>query len=231
MSFDVDIYEAGSKKRGDLYVCSGHAKVGMVGLNGVQKCALQGCSTRCAQPSCGKGPSFGAEGTKKVEFCAGHARDGMVDLKSTKCAQRGCTKIPSLGVPGTRQREFCRENARDGMVDLINRNSAHRGCAKAAPRSVSGTKRRESCREHAKDGMVNVRDAVVLGPETALDRDILQQQCHHMPVLQLKSEEAAPAPAPLTSTEQDCREEASLGLRTSPPLTTTVQRAEADFVG
>ena len=106
-----------------------------------------------------------------MEFCAGHARDGMVDLKSTKCAQRGCTKIPSLGVPGTRQREFCRENARDGMVDLINRNSAHRGCAKAAPRSVSGTKRRESCREHAKDGMANVRDAVVLGPETALDRD------------------------------------------------------------
>lgn len=41
-----------------------------------------------------KVPSFGVPGTKTVEFCRGHANQGMVDVHRNKFAQQSCTKFP-----------------------------------------------------------------------------------------------------------------------------------------
>ena len=41
---------------------------------------------RCAHPGCLKQPSYGAEETKMAELCAGHAKDGMVDVIKKRCA-------------------------------------------------------------------------------------------------------------------------------------------------
>ena len=36
----------------------------------------------CKTEGCGKKPSYGVAGTKTVEYCAQHAPDGMVNVKS-----------------------------------------------------------------------------------------------------------------------------------------------------
>lgn len=39
---------------------------------------------RCGYPGCTKGPSYGVAGTKKREFCAQHATEGMVNVCSRR---------------------------------------------------------------------------------------------------------------------------------------------------
>ena len=62
---------------------------------------------KCRTEGCGKLPSFGAAGTKTVEYCAQHAPEGMVDVRSKKCRTEGCGKLPSFAVTGTRTGEYC----------------------------------------------------------------------------------------------------------------------------
>lgn len=57
----------------------------------------------CAHLGCSKLPSFDVEGTRKREFCAGHAKRGMVDVSSKKCAHLGCSKGLSFGGAGTKR--------------------------------------------------------------------------------------------------------------------------------
>ena len=53
----------------------------------------------CGNLGCNKHPAYGVEGSKTVEFCAGHKKEGMVDLKNSKrCGHPGCNKRPSYGV-------------------------------------------------------------------------------------------------------------------------------------
>ena len=40
--------------------------------------------------------------TKTGEYCAQHALEGMVNVKSKKCRTEGCGKLPSFGVTGTK---------------------------------------------------------------------------------------------------------------------------------
>ena len=46
-------------------------------------------------------PSFGVAGTRTVEYCAQHALEGMVDVRTKKCRTASCGKVPYFGVAGT----------------------------------------------------------------------------------------------------------------------------------
>ena len=77
------------------------------------------CSRKqCRAEGCSKGPSFGVTGSKEVEYCAGHAPDGMVNVKSRKCRTVGCSKGPSFGKAGSNTGEYCSQHAPDGMVKV-----------------------------------------------------------------------------------------------------------------
>ena len=51
---------------------------------------------RCGRDGCTKHSSYGKVG-RKAEFCAKHAREGMVNVVSKRCGHHGCTKQPSYG--------------------------------------------------------------------------------------------------------------------------------------
>ncbi len=113
-------------------------------------------------PGCTIEPSFGVEGTKKREFCVGHAKERMINLKINrrKCTHPSCTKEPSFGIEGTKKTEFCAGHAKEGMIDLKNinrRRCTHPSCTKRPPFGAKGTQRRYFCAGHAKDGIVHVQ--------------------------------------------------------------------------
>ena len=53
-----------------------------------------------------------------VEYCAQHALEGMVYVKSNKCKTEGCGKSPSFGVAGSKTVEYCAQHALEGMVNV-----------------------------------------------------------------------------------------------------------------
>lgn len=56
-------------------------------------------SKRCSHEGCTKLPSWGLAGSRKHEFCAQHAMEGLVEVvrKWKTCSYEGCTKLPSWG--------------------------------------------------------------------------------------------------------------------------------------
>ena len=77
-------------------------------------------------------------------YCAQHAPDGMVNVKSRKCRTEGCGKQPSYGVAGTQTVEYCCQHARDGMVIIYSsRKCRTEGCGKKPSYGVAGTKTAE----------------------------------------------------------------------------------------
>lgn len=56
---------------------------------------------RCAEDGCLTAPGYGMENSA-AQYCARHAKPGMVDVKNKKCLGEGCRKAPSYGVPNTR---------------------------------------------------------------------------------------------------------------------------------
>ena len=95
-------------------------------------------------------------GSKTVEFCSQHAKDGMVDVKSKRCAHPSCTKHARYGVEGTNARVFWSQHAREGMVDITSKRCAHPSCTKRRSYGVEGTNA-VFCSQHAEDGMVNAK--------------------------------------------------------------------------
>ena len=69
---------------------------------------------KCRAERCGKQPSFGVAGTKRAEYCAQHALEGMVDVKGRKCRTEGCGTQPSFGVAGTKTMAYCAQHALEG---------------------------------------------------------------------------------------------------------------------
>ena len=102
-------------------------------------------------------PSFGVTGTKTAEYCAQHAPDGMVDVKSRKCRTESCEKWPSFGVEGTRAGECCAQHTPDGMVSVSSRKCKTEGCGKQPSLGVPGTNTLEYCAQHASDSKINVK--------------------------------------------------------------------------
>ena len=92
-----------------------------------------------------------------MEYCAQHAREGMVDVKSKKCRTASCGKVPSFGVAGTKTAEYCAQHAPEGMVNVKNRKCRTEGCGKLPAFGVAGTITGKYCAQHAPEGMVNVK--------------------------------------------------------------------------
>lgn len=73
---------------------------------------------RCDHQGCPKKASFGLEESKKVEFCAQHKKQGMVDVYNTssRCIDSACTIRSSFGLEGSKKAEFCAKHKKQGMV-------------------------------------------------------------------------------------------------------------------
>lgn len=95
---------------------------------------------RCGHPRCTTRASFGADGSKKAEFCSRHARDGMVDIYSTRnrCLHPSCTTRAHFGVEGNKKGEFCSEHAKPGMVDFRNKKRGRDSSSSVTPRGAFG---------------------------------------------------------------------------------------------
>ena len=113
---------------------------------------------KCRTENCGREPSFGVAGTKKREYCAQHAPDGMVNFKNRKCRTQGYGKGSLFGVAGTKTAEYCAQHTPDGMVDVCSRKCRTESCGKKPSFGVAGTKKREYCAQHAPNGMVDVKN-------------------------------------------------------------------------
>lgn len=93
----------------------------------------------------------------KAEFCVGHKKAGMVNVRTKRCGRQGCSKVPSFGVVGSKA-EFCFAHKTDVMVNVTKtKRCAHPGCGKHPSFGVDGSKKREFCNEHKKPGMVYVK--------------------------------------------------------------------------
>jgi len=80
-----------------------------------------GGHSRCRAEGCPKQPTYNFSGVRGAIFCAGHARDGMVDVRNKRCKYPGCHKQPSRGVLGAPS-QYCRGHAPADMVVSRNRS-------------------------------------------------------------------------------------------------------------
>ena len=70
-------------------------------------------------------------GTKKREYCAEHAAEGMVNVASKKRANDGCygaSRMPH-SMAGNRKLETCDRQAVEAMVSVGARTCAKDGCS------------------------------------------------------------------------------------------------------
>lgn len=115
--------------------------------------------SRCGHLGCSKRPTYGIEdsaGSKRAQFCAPHAKPGMVNVSRRRCAHVGCMRHPSFAIKGNKSLLFCLQHSTDEMVDIHNvRRCGHEGCVKHPTYGVPGTRRAEFCAPHALDGMVS----------------------------------------------------------------------------
>ena len=113
-------------------------------------------SKMCGHPDCPKHPAYGVEGSKTAEFCAGHRKEGMVNVVSQRCSHPGCNKQPAFGLEGSKKKEFCAEHKKEGLVIVGRKRCSHSGCDKQPSYGVQGTKAAEFCAQHKQEGMVDV---------------------------------------------------------------------------
>ena len=103
----------------------------------------------CSHGDCSKRANW-EQGSRTRFFCAGDAKEGMVNLqKNKKCAHPGCTKQLSFGIAGSMKREFCAGHATEGMIYLQSKKCAHQGCNKSPSFGIAGSTKREFCAGHA----------------------------------------------------------------------------------
>jgi len=110
-------------------------------------------SKKCVSDECPKKPSYGVAGSRKAEYCAQHALEGMVGVYLKKCVP----KLPTYGISGSRKAEYCAQHALEGMVDVHSKKCVHDGCFKRPSYGISGSRKTEYCAQHALEGMFNVR--------------------------------------------------------------------------
>lgn len=72
---------------------------------------------QCSHSGCKTIPYFGMVGSKKQEFCARHAKPGMIDVIHKRCDHQGCNTRPHFGMAGGKA-EFCRRHAKQSMVNV-----------------------------------------------------------------------------------------------------------------
>jgi len=169
-------------------------------------------------------PSY--RGTKKREFCVGHAKEGMIDLmhinrRREKCMHPGYTSLPSFGVAGPRRRERV---AGMGMTDdgettwgtwvFFNRRTEPLAGAKTKPSkpktraagegdsgaAPSRERNQRSYRDAPADPDTMVRGAKTSCPHLANAGPCLAGRCSSISFLKVKplhlEEDAAPVVKP-----------------------------------
>ena len=80
-------------------------KCGKVQSSGVKDKKIVDCSAYQACQRCGKRSSFGVAGTRKAEYCAQHAPDGMVNVRYKICRTEGRHKQVRFGEVYTKTSE------------------------------------------------------------------------------------------------------------------------------
>ena len=71
-------------------------------------------STEC----CSKQPSYGVADSKKAEYCAQHAPDGIFNVVIKRCVHGGFSMRPSYGVVESKKAKYCTHHAPTGMANV-----------------------------------------------------------------------------------------------------------------
>ncbi|CAN0455674.1 unnamed protein product [Ectocarpus sp. 12 AP-2014] len=114
----------------------------------------------CAHPACEKTPSYGAPDSKKREYCARHAPDGMRIVCNKKCISPNCTKSARYGEDGSQSRNFCGHHAHESMTSWWTKRCGHQEGRATPSFGVVGSKTGEFCPRHAKKDMVDIRPRI-----------------------------------------------------------------------
>ena len=59
------------------------------------------------------------EAKRLIEFCVGHKKDSMVNVKLKRCTCDGC---------GIKMTEFCSQHMKEGTVDVDSRSCSYASC-------------------------------------------------------------------------------------------------------
>ena len=100
-------------------------------------------SKKCKTEGCGKQPSFGVAGTKRVEYCAQQASDKTIVVKNRKCKTHGCGKWLTFGLGGRKTAEYCSQHTPD-------RKCGTGGCGEKPSFGVANTITAEYCAQHVR---------------------------------------------------------------------------------
>ena len=66
---------------------------------------------QCIGDGCTKYANHGLTGSRKPDYCAGHALEGMVNVWKKQCIGDGCTKYANHGLTGSRKPDYCAGHA------------------------------------------------------------------------------------------------------------------------
>ncbi|CAN0096602.1 unnamed protein product [Pylaiella littoralis] len=116
----------------------------------------------CGADGCKRRPIFGAEGTRRAEFCSAHKQDGFVNVLCKQCDAEGCKHQPSFGIPGGKPVR-CATHRSEGMVNLSAPRCVSPACRVVPSFAKQGAKRASACAAHRRDG----------------DVDVVSRRCHH----------------------------------------------------
>ncbi|CAN0308965.1 unnamed protein product [Ectocarpus sp. 12 AP-2014] len=109
----------------------------------------------CGMEGCKRRPLFGAEGTRRPQFCSGHRPAGFVNVASRRCEADGCGRQPSFGAPGSKP-QFCAAHRSEGMLNLAAPRCVTPGCLVVPSFASQGSRRASACAAHRKAGDVDV---------------------------------------------------------------------------
>ncbi|CAM9973322.1 unnamed protein product, partial [Sphacelaria rigidula] len=95
----------------------------------------------------------GVAGSKTAEFCARHAREGMINVKSKSGGNDYCISLASYGVEGGRR-------AREKIGGVTTTYHVIDGCSTEPSCGVTGSRKAKSCDTHAREGLVDVEGII-----------------------------------------------------------------------
>ncbi|CAN0041340.1 unnamed protein product [Sphacelaria rigidula] len=94
--------------------------------------------------------------SRKAEFCAKHAREGMIQVVNKVCGNAGCSTRPSYGVVGSRKAEFCAKHAKQGMVNVVTKVCGNNGGSTQPSHGIVSSGKSGFCTKHARELMFDV---------------------------------------------------------------------------
>ena len=153
-----------------------------------------------------------------MEYCAQHAPEGVVDVKSRKCRTESCGKRSPFGVAGTKIGEYCAQHASEGMDDVKSRKCRTECCGKLVSFRVAGTKTGEYCGQHAPEGTVDVksRKCGKVGPHHSGKKTIAN-------VIPSVAKHTSARPPPKTSQPSGASRDSRMRIR-HPEITSTASK-------